>query len=146
MVENITIRPISLRDYSFGFFVIKKSYKKYIEKTWGWNTEFQKNYYRQNFDIMNLCIIEYDKVRIGLFKYTEEVEKIYIDQIYILPKYQSKGIGSKILIDIIDIGKSKKKPIELQVLKINLKGIKFYQKLCFSEYDQTETHIKMVLK
>ena len=146
MIENINFRPAKQKDYSFGFFVIKETIKEYIEKTWGWNTIIQKNYYRKNFTVKNQYIIEMDKMKIGWLKYDENIDKIEIDKIFILPKYQNRGIGSKILAKIIDIGKNKKIPIELQVLKVNIKAKKLYDKLGFLEYDQTDTHIKMKLK
>ena len=75
--------------------------------------------------------------------YVEEIDYIEINQIFILPKYQSKGIGSKILTEIINTGNNEKKSIILGVLKSNTKAQRFYNKLGFIEYDQTDTEIKL---
>ena len=145
MIDKINIRPITKNDYSFGFFVMQETLKEYIEKTWGWNKKIQKNYYRQNFSLKDQYIIELDTIKIGWLKYAENIEKIEIDKIFLLPKYQNKGIGSEIITNLITLGKSKKLSIELQVLKINIKARKFYKKLGFMEYKKTDTHIKMKL-
>ena len=143
MSGKIFIRPINQNDYSFGYYIKKVTLKEYIEKTYGWNTEFQKNSYRKNFCIENQYIIELDDKRIGWLNYIKETVEIEIHQIFILPKYQNKGIGSKILIDIINTGKNEHKPIKLQVLKSNNKAKKLYEKLGFIEYEQNNTHHKL---
>jgi predicted acetyltransferase len=53
-------------------------------------------------------IIELDNKKIGLLWYVEEIDYIEINQIFILPKYQNQGIGSKILIKIIGTGENRK--------------------------------------
>ena len=119
--------------------------KEYIEKTYGWNKKVQKENHRKYYHrTMNgKHIIELDNKKIGLLWYEEELNYIEINQIFILRKYQNKGIGSKILVEIINSGKNKKKSIILGVLKSNIKAQKLYNKLGFIEYDQTDTEIKL---
>jgi ribosomal protein S18 acetylase RimI-like enzyme len=143
MLDEINIRNATYNDYSFGYFIKKITLKEYIEKTWGWNTEYQKNTYRKNFHTQNTYIIEIDKMKIGLFEYEEKSNYFEINQIFILPKYQNKGIGSMILNQIINKAKDKNIAIKLQVLKINKEAKKLYIKLGFTEYNQTNTHILM---
>jgi ribosomal protein S18 acetylase RimI-like enzyme len=143
MLDGINIRSATHNDYSFGYFIKKITLKEHIEKTWGWNTEFQKNTYRKNYHIQNTHIIEIDKTKIGLFEYEEKSDFFEINQIFILPKYQNNGIGSMILRKIINKAKDKNIAIKLQVLKINKEAKKLYIKLGFTEYDQTNTHILM---
>ena len=143
MNGKIAIRPIKQNDYSFGYYIKKVTLKEYIEKTYGWNTEFQKDSYRKTFNTENKYIIELDNKKIGWLNYVKKTDEIEIHQIFILPKDQNKGIGSKIIIDIINIGKNEHKPIKLQVLKTNIKAKKLYEKLGFIEYEQNNTHYKL---
>ena len=146
MIDKINYRPTTHKEYSFGYFAVKESYKENIEKTWGWNTKFQKEYYRKNFHTKNSYIIELDGIKIGLLNYVETIDNIEISAIYILPKYQNKGIGTIILTKIINIGKNKNIPINLQVLKTNTKAKELYYRVGFKEYEQTDTHIKMKIE
>ena len=145
MTEKINIRPATQNDYSFGYYVRKVTMKEYIEKAYGWNIKSEKENHRKYYNrtMQGKYIIELDNKKIGLLWYEEEIDYIEINQIFILSKYQNKGIGSKILIEIINTGKSKKKSIILGVLKSNIKAQKLYNKLSFMEYDQTETEIKL---
>ena len=143
MLEKITARPATDGDYSFGYFAKKAAMKRYIEKTWGWNTEVQKEKYRKYFHTQNSFVIEYEKLRIGWLEYEDNNEIIEIHQIFILPKYQHNGIGSMILNNIINTGKRKKIPVRLQVLKSNPEAKKLYTTLGFMDRGLTDTHIIM---
>ena len=64
MSGKISIRLINQNDYSFGYYIKKETLKEYIEKTYGWNEEFQKENYRKNFNIENKYIIELDNKKL----------------------------------------------------------------------------------
>jgi GNAT superfamily N-acetyltransferase len=144
MTGRINIIPVTQNDYCFYYYVRKETVREYIEKTYGWDSKVQKENHRKYFNInmQNKHIIELECKKIGLLNYIEEINCIEIDQLFILPKYQNKGIGSIILKEIINTGKNKNKPIILEVLKSNIKAQRFYNKLGFIEYDQTDTEIK----
>ena len=145
MDEKISIRPANKNDYSFSYYVRKETMKEYIEKMYGWNKKIEKENHRKYYSMtMNgKNIIELDNKKIGLFWYGEEQDFIEINQIFILPKYQNKGIGGKIIIEIINTGKIKNKSIILGVLKSNVKAKNLYEKLGFIEYEQTATEVKL---
>ena len=148
MNEKINITPATQRDYFFGYFVRKVTMKEYIEKTYGWDTKKEKENHRKYYNrtMQGKYIIELESKKIGLLWYEEEKDYIEINQIFILPKYQNKGIGSKIIIEIINTGKNKKKSIILGVLKPNIKAQNLYKKLGFIEYDHTDTEIKLKIE
>jgi ribosomal protein S18 acetylase RimI-like enzyme len=145
MTDKINIRPATQNDYFFGYYVRKATMKEYIERTYGWNTKREKENHRKYFNktLQGKYVIELDNKKIGLLWYEEQFDYIEINQIFILAKYQNKGIGSKILMEIINTGKNKKKSIIIGVLKSNIKAQKLYNKLGFMEYDQTETDFKL---
>ena len=63
-----------------------------------------------------------------------------IGNICIIPEYQNKGIGTKIIKDIITL--YKKNDIELQCFKTNPVK-KLYERLGFRVYKETDFHYKM---
>jgi ribosomal protein S18 acetylase RimI-like enzyme len=141
MLENIELIPITNEDYQFGYDIKKITLGEHIEKTWGkWNEEEQINYYKKEFSIDNCFLISWNKIKIGWLKIIENDEKIEINLILILPEYQGKGIGGKIINDIIKIGREKNKYINLQVLKCNENAKKLYEKMGFEIYEENKTH------
>ena len=147
MINDIEIVPISVDDYQFGYNIKKLTLGKYIEETYGeWNENIQIESYKKNFDLKNNYIIKYLYRNIGWLKYNEVESIINIFQIFILPDYQGKGIGGKIIQNIIEDGIKRKKEIQLQVLKTNTKAFRLYKKLGFIVYNETETHFLLKYK
>jgi len=141
MLDSVEIKPVTNEDFQFGYDIKKETLKEYIEKTWAkWDDEKQMEYYRNSFEVDNNFIVKFFENKIGWLNIIETESNIDINQIFILPKYQNKGIGGKIIKDIMDKGINNNKVLNLQVLKCNKKAQKLYEKLGFMFDDETETH------
>jgi ribosomal protein S18 acetylase RimI-like enzyme len=67
---------------------------------------------------------------------------IYLEDIYVSPKYQGKGIGEAMLRQVAVIGKSRGcERIDFQVLEWNASAIGFYERLG-AQRDDRERHFK----
>lgn len=82
--------------------------------------------------------------RVGLIKYIENDAEIRIIQFQILPEFQRKGIGQKVLEGIYAKNNSGK-PIKLKVLKSS-PAVSFYKKLGFkiTNDDNYEYHMQLL--
>ena len=143
-IEPITFRNYKDSDYDFVYNVKKNAYKKYVEEYWkNWNDNEQQIRFRKAIEqTKNITkIILYENEEIGFYQ-GELINKstYYIENICIIPEYQGKGIGTKILKDVIE--KYKNCNIEIQYFKSNPVG-NLYKKLGFKIYDETEFHYKM---
>jgi GNAT superfamily N-acetyltransferase len=67
---------------------------------------------------------------------------IIFHELVLLPEYQGKGIGSKVLQEVMEEAKTKNIPIKLEVLKEN-QAQHLYRKLGFKDTGSTDTHIEM---
>lgn len=75
-------------------------------------------------------IIVFKKEKIGLLKLLKSKKNYEIEQFQIKKKYQGKGIGKRIIEEIISKAESKELPIKLSVLKRN-KAQELYKRLGF---------------
>lgn len=84
------------------------------------------------------------KELIGYFKLNEfdaqnelqEMEGMELERIYVISKYQGKGLGAQILHKILEIViKKQKQYIWLGVWEYNLDAIRFYEKHDFNKFD-----------
>lgn len=80
---------------------------------------------------------------IGAMEIVDESDYIQIEEILLLPEYQNKGIGSRIIKDVLDVAKRKKKPVTLYVLKES-RAKDFYEKFGFAYKNDTPTHYFMI--
>jgi ribosomal protein S18 acetylase RimI-like enzyme len=146
-LENIAFVPATIEDLPFGYDLWKLTQKGFLDKIRGeWNEEFEIEYYKDECirNIENNYLIKYNGTHIGWLEYELFNKYIYINQIHILPEYQSKGIGTNILNEIIKYGKKNKKDIYLDVLQYNDKALEFYKKFGFKIYRESSLENTLV--
>jgi len=101
------------------------------------STAVDSHMLRIKYKFEHASIIECNRTSIGLLKIERKQDNIELIQIQIDPLYQSKGIGKKIIEQIIDEVNSEEKSITLQVLKVN-KVQKLYVRLGFKIIEENE--------
>ena len=138
------LRPYTKSDLDFVYQTKKEAYQHYVEKFWGtWNEEKQRSFFTDFIKKVqnSLLIIEHKGEAIGLYHGNLMDHDTYeIGNIIVIPSYQGKGIGSDILMKIIQ--KNPKLKIHLQVFKDN-PAINLYKRLGFVIVDETRTHLIM---
>ena len=95
----------------------------------GWNPETHEVLLRGNSEV-GYCSIE------------RFPDHILAHELVLSPEFQGRGIGSKILGELLDEARAKHIPIKLQVLKENREQY-LYRKLGFKDAGSTDTHIEM---
>lgn len=142
---NINLIKYTDKFYDFVYEVKKNAYIKYVEEIWGpWNEEDQRKYFDNFINTYkeNSYIIELNGEYIGFYNDELLEDNTYeIGNICIIPKYQGKGIGTKLLKDIIS--KNKDKDIKLQYFKQNPVG-ELYKRLGFIPIGETNYHYQMI--
>ena len=144
---NIVLKKYTDDYYDFVYEVKKNAYKKYVEECWGnWDDTVQREYFKKFMSVYkdNSYIIEFDGKDVGF--YNDEVlanGNYEVGNICIIPEYQGKGIGTKILKDKLD--ENNDRDIEIQYFKQNPVG-KLYKRLGFIPCGETEFHYQMIKK
>lgn len=145
MVEHITVRPYRDSDYAFVYEVKKSVYQKYVEECWGlWIEENQQKYFEKFISQAKggAYIIQYANKDIGFYNgETAKTGSYEIGNICIIPEYQGRGIGARILKGVLE--KYAGADIGLQYFKQNPVG-SLYEKLGFKKCGETNFHYQMV--
>lgn len=147
MNNIIQLVPYTDEDYEFVYEVKKNAYKKYVEECWSaWIEEDQRKYFEKFINTVKntAFIITSGNVRIGFYNGELLDNGNYeVGNICIIPEYQGKGIGTKILKDILE--EFKDYDIEIQYFKQNPVG-NLYKRLGFISNGETEFHYQMIKK
>ena len=143
---DFKIRNASQDDYEAAYIIKKDALQSYVEKTWGWNEEFQRKYHEKHFEPINLKIIEVGNTPIGSLKFIKEKDHIFLSELFIIQKYQSKKIGSRIINGYIKNAIVQRKTVKLQVLRINKRAVNLYKKLGFEIYEEDNVYYKMIFR
>lgn len=139
---QISFRPIKNEDYEFLWRLHNAALKEYVTKTWGWNEELQRYLFKQNFSLENGEIIVVEGKDAGFLDVREKERERVLISIRLLPEFQNKGVGTKVIQGLLAEARAKNKPVRLQVLKIN-PAQRLYKRLGFEVFDETDTHFLM---
>lgn len=139
---QIFLRSIKTEDYEFLWRLHNAALKIYVEKTWGWNEDFQRKNFKENFNVENGQIVVVEGEDAGYFWTIEKENEILLASIRFLPEFQNRKIGTELIKRLIE---NSRKPVKLQVLKAN-PARRLYEKLGFVIAGETETHFLMKLE
>ncbi len=143
IVEALRIRKAYMGDSEFIFTVKKAAFREYVEQVWGWDDRYQRELHDRRFAAQDYRIIQFCGTDVGFLATSPTRDTLKVNQLYILPEYQGRGIGSTCMARILDDASLRQKPVVLQVLKVNTRGTAFYQRLGFTIVGETPTHFHM---
>lgn len=143
-MDGLAIRKAAQADVDFTFAVKEAAFREYVEKVWGWDGADQRELHEVRFASKDVYIIQCHEIDVGYFSTSSTADWVRVYQIFILPEHQQKGLGSACMRLIVSDARAQKKAVRLQVLKINTRGIAFYERLGFKVVDEDDTHVQMV--
>ncbi len=130
---NYHLRKATQVDSDLTYQIKKSALKEYVEKVWGWTESFQQEYYAENFSPAHMMIIEVEQEAVGWMRTEIQEDAIYLSDLYLLPSYQNKGIGTQLIRQLQNESRAKGKPLRLEVLRVNLRAQAFYQRNGFQK-------------
>ncbi|MES2520169.1 MAG: GNAT family N-acetyltransferase [Bacteroidota bacterium] len=129
-------------DLDLTYQIKKNALRKYLEMLWGWNEKAQVNFHREHYQKERFQLIITQNTPIGYLEIEEYPTHIFLANLMIVKRFQGNGIGRIILEELI-----KNHPnIQLEVLKVNQRAIRFYEKLGFVIEEELEDGFRMTLK
>lgn len=141
---DISLRPVTWDDFDFLLGLREAAMRPHVEAQFGpWDAAAQEERFRQHFDPAGRRVIVVDGADAGMLAVEERAEEIFISAIYLLPAYQKRGIGTRLLNQIIARAEGLGKPVALRVLKANRGARSLYQRLGFGVTGETDTHYVM---
>lgn len=93
--------------------------------------------FKSSFASENTTSVLVDHALVGFFSVSEKSDHLYLDHLYIDPKWQSQGVGTRILNHLIAYSDDKHLPIRVGVLKES-RANAFYIKHGFQATKTTE--------
>lgn len=142
-MEALNIRKARASDSEFIFTVKEAAYREYVEQVWGWDDDYQRKRHNREFASHDFQIIQFCGTDVGFFITSSASDTLKVNQIFILPEYQGRGIGSACMTRMIDNANLEQRSVVLQVLKVNTRGIALYQRLGFTIVDEDSIYCQM---
>jgi ribosomal protein S18 acetylase RimI-like enzyme len=144
MDHSLTLRLAQYDDWKVSYIIKKRGLKNFVEKIWGWDENEQRQLHKVKFRPEKTQIIIFQKNEIGYLTTQVSDKEIYIENLILIPKFQNKGFGTKLMNEISNKADQEGKAVRLRVLGINKKAISFYNYLGFEIISESEHHYEMI--
>lgn len=142
---TITYRPLAAGDHEFCVRLHHLAMRAYVEPLWGWNEALQDERALEALGRRDGSheIVLLNENPIGYLSYQDRPECVLLNELYLHPHYQGQGHGREIMVRLISMAHSSRKPIELSVLTTNPQARRFYERHGFVATKTTTDRIRM---
>jgi len=141
---RITLRPAQRTDEAWLEGVRRAAYQDLFKATWGgWDETRHRRHFEESWRRGHISIIESDGVSVGMVQVFDGADTVEVGEIQILPRYQNRGIGRRVLVDVIDAAHKIGKRVLLSLGLKNDGAYRLYGSLGFHELSRSDTHIHM---
>jgi ribosomal protein S18 acetylase RimI-like enzyme len=141
--RQIVLRPATLDDADFVYRLTEACMRRYAERQWG---KWDEGRTRRSFQPVTHQIIQFEGNDVGCLEVIESRTDFDLNKLYVLPRYQNRGIGSYVLQQIISRASATKRPLRLSVLVVNRAARRLYERLGFSVSRSTRERHYLVLQ
>jgi ribosomal protein S18 acetylase RimI-like enzyme len=143
----VALRPARPADSEFCYQLHKAAMGDYVAAIWGWDEQRQRDFHARGFAPGRWQIITANGADAGMLDVEYRRDEIYLGLIEILPDYQGRGIGSRLISALIDEAAQKGQDLVLEVLTVNHRAHALYQRLGLREVGrQGDGNIKIVMR
>ena len=139
-MNKLTLKKGRPEDSEFAYFVKRAAFREYVEQVWGWDEKEQQELHEQRFRSQDFRVINLAGKDIGIIAMVVEPDCLRLNQLFLFPEHQGKGIGRECILMIMEEAKRLGLPVRLRVLKVNPRALAFFQKLGFTHTGETDTH------
>ncbi len=139
---NIKLRLLGKDDFSYIWDTYQVAMKGYIEKIWGWDSDWQKKDFVNNIDEYSTYLLVSESEKIGYLQLIDNNTNVYINMLVLESVYQGLGVG-EIVLDKVKSAYSTR-DIVLKCFKINTRAYRFYINNGFQKVDEEENFFVMV--
>jgi GNAT superfamily N-acetyltransferase len=139
-MDDLTLRKATANDSEFAYRAKRAAFKEYVEKVWGWDEDEQRRLHERRFIAQDFRVITLDGSDIGILAMVVASDCVEVNQLFLLPEHQGKGIGRRCMLMIMEEARRLRLPVRLRVLKVNPRALEFYKRLGFTRTGETDTH------
>ena len=68
---------------------------------------------------------------------------VEVGEIQVMPEYQNKGLGTRLLVEVIDRARQQGRDVILSTGLMNSGAHRLYERLGFEETERSDTHVHM---
>jgi ADP-ribose pyrophosphatase YjhB (NUDIX family)/GNAT superfamily N-acetyltransferase len=118
--RHFRLRAATEADTDFVCHVAEATMRGYVEQTWGkFDPDANRKAFSGRIAARQCSIIIHDEADVGILSVGRLESHIQLDQVFILPAHQNRGIGTALVRELAREAKEAGKPLRLRVLNVN---------------------------
>ncbi len=143
---KLEYRRARREDHEWAYRIFRQCMRTYIEQTWGWDEMFQRQGFMENIAEADFTVARHHGRDVGGYCVKDRDGLLHVDIVLIEPQQQNRGLGTRIMRDLMERARRQNKPLRLNVLKTNTPAFRLYWRLGFRVSDQDPARYIMLWK
>ena len=140
---DLQLRSATGADHPFLQSLNREAYEELVTRQYGsWDDEFQRARFGKKLQSVQFRIVLLGNQPVGAVSSTEHDDHILLNELLILPEFQNRGIGSRVLVGELRHADLLGKPIRLHTLQLN-RAQGLYKRHGFIETGRDEVFVNM---
>jgi ribosomal protein S18 acetylase RimI-like enzyme len=137
------LRPATAADRDLLWGLHRAAMREVVERAWGWDEPWQRAHFHARFDPAAFSVIVAGGREVGALRLERRACELYLADIQIAPEEQGRGLGSAVLRHVIAEADGLAAAVTLQVLKVNVRARRLYERLGFYVTGEVDPHVLM---
>ncbi len=140
---ELQLRPHDRANFDALYLIHRQAMESYVTATWGpWDDAWQRERFRQPVSGVREEI-HIDGRLAGFLETDPRPGVLWIGNLELAPEFLGRGVGTSIFGSIQEATRASGQRVGLQVLKVNVRAGKLYERLGFQVTGETATHYQM---
>ena len=93
-MTQFSLRQATAEDRDRLYAIQREGMRPYVEQTWGWDEDFQRDRFRQGFDPEATQVVLSGGREVGFVRTEEKEGLVSLVQIYVASGHRRRGIGT----------------------------------------------------
>jgi GNAT superfamily N-acetyltransferase len=137
---DVVLRPAGPADLEFTYRTRRAAFRPHVERTGTWDEGEQRRLHERRFSEQDVRMVVHDGQDVGLVALAVEGRRLRLNQLFLLPGSQGRGIGRVCVRLILEEARTAGRSVTLRVLKVNPRARAFFEESGFRPVGETETH------
>jgi ribosomal protein S18 acetylase RimI-like enzyme len=117
--RDLRVRPALTGDRAFLFDVRRAALRVYVEQTSGWDEAEQRAIADREFAELPYAVVEEHGRPVGYLCVLHERAHDFVEEIALLPEAHGRGIGTRLMRDVLHAARQRGVPVRLSVFAGN---------------------------
>lgn len=141
--DDIRLRPARPRDTLFAVALYLESAERYLSKIGRWSRPRLASKFRRGYKQAQTRVICIGGEGIGWLQVAEFVGRIHLRQLHLVVPHRGRGIGTRLIEDLLARATALGKPVTLEVMHGN-RARRLYLRLGFRQTGQDADKVQMI--